>query len=264
MSATLSCADADEAERADAAEAAPELPSFCLCMLLTDCPNRWRPRLQLEARMNLSAFTWYDLVGVLPGASADQIRREYDSKAGLLKPALLSGAPSKVIAAASRAQRMLDAAWTVLGDPASRRKYDEAAGVRRTGGGLSPPENVASQPGWADVGFVGGSPGAAALGVLLALTDWLAPDPHPSQRMAVPDVRGLFFSVGIELTGRLGLHLTAVRLTEQPMPVDGLIVGQQPQPPTKVRRDSELTVQVWHPPARSARASPSMSNLPGT
>ncbi len=82
-SATLSCADAAEAECANAAEAAPELPSFCLCMLLTDCPNRWRPRLQLEARMNLSAFTWYDLVGVLPGASADQIRREYDSKARL-------------------------------------------------------------------------------------------------------------------------------------------------------------------------------------
>ena len=46
--------------------------------------------------MNLSAFTWYDLVGVLPGAPAEQIRREYDSKASLLKPAgLLSGAPSQ-------------------------------------------------------------------------------------------------------------------------------------------------------------------------
>jgi hypothetical protein len=214
--------------------------------------------------MNLSAFTWYDIVGVLPGAPAEQIRREYDDKASLLKPALLSGAPSKVLTAASRSQRMLDAAWTVLGDPTSRQKYDEAVGIRPTGGGLSPPDNVASQPGWADVGFVGGSPGAAALGVLLALTDWLAPHPHPSERMAVPDVRGLFFSVGFELTGRLGLHLTAVRLTDKPMPVDGLIVGQQPEPPKKVRRDSEVTVQVWHPPAHSARSPRSMSKLPGT
>jgi hypothetical protein len=121
-------------------------------MLLTDRPTGGGRACYLEARMNLSAFTWYDLVGVLPGAPAEQIRREYDS----------------------------------------------------------------------------------------------------------------VLSVGFELTGRLGLHLRAVRLTEKPMPVDGLIVGQQPQPPKQVRRDSELTVQVWHPPAHSFRAPRSMSNLPGT
>jgi hypothetical protein len=67
--------------------------------------------------------------------------------------------------------------------------------------------------------------------------------------MTVPDVRGLFYSVGLHIAGRLGLHLVPVRLTQKPMPVDGLIVDQRPQSPAKVHRDSELTVQLWHPPA---------------
>jgi hypothetical protein len=65
-------------------------------------------------------------------------------------------------------------------------------------------------------------------------------------------VRGLFYSVCLDLVGRLDLQVTAVRLTEHPMPVDGLVVGQSPMPPAKIRREGELTVQVWHPSARSA------------
>jgi curved DNA-binding protein CbpA len=202
--------------------------------------------------VELSALTWYDLLGVLPGTSTQEISREYSSNSKLLGPAHLSGAPSQVIAAASRAQRTLDAAWRVLGDPATRRSYDESIGFRRSGDGLASPGSYASQPGLGDVGFVAGSPGAEALGFLMALTDWLAPHPHPSRRLAVPDVRGLFYSVGLELAGRIGLHLTPIRLTQNPMPVDGLIVDQRPQSPTKVRRDSELEVEVWHPPARPA------------
>ena len=33
--------------------------------------------------------------------------------------------------------------------------------------------------------------------------------------------------------------------------VDGLVVAQSPGPATGARRGSALTVQVWHPPARS-------------
>jgi len=69
----------------------------------------------------------------------------------------------------------------------------------------------------------------------------------------LPDVRGLFYSVGLELTGRIGLHLTPIQLTQNPMPTDGLIVDQRPRSPTKVRRDSELEVEVWHPPACPAK-----------
>lgn len=142
-----------------------------------------------EGTMELSAFTWYDILGVLPVASTQQINEEYGSKASLLQPAHSSGAPSRVIAAASRAQQMLDTAWRMLGDPASRRSYDEATGIRRIGDGLAPADSYASQPSLGDVGFVPGSQGAEALGFLMALTDWLAPHPHPARRLAVPDVR---------------------------------------------------------------------------
>jgi hypothetical protein len=42
----------------------------------------------------------------------------------------------------------------------------------------------------------------------------------------VPDLLGLFYSIAVEASGRLGLRLNPVRLTEHPMPVDGLIVDQ--------------------------------------
>jgi PASTA domain len=80
----------------------------------------------------------------------------------------------------------------------------------------------------------------------------LAPHPRPRGRVPVPDVRGLFYAVGLEVAGRLGLQVRAVRLTEHPMPVDGLVVDQSPLPPTTVRRGAPLTVKVWHPPVRSS------------
>ena len=90
------------------------------------------------------------------------------------------------------------------------------------------------------------------VGGLMALTDWLAPHPRPPGRIPVPDVRGLFYAACLEVTGRLGIQVRAVRLTEHPMPVDGLVVDQSPLPPATVRRARPLTVQVWHPPVRSA------------
>jgi len=196
-------------------------------------------------------LTWYDILGVLPGATEDTIRREYDAKTSLLRPELISGAPSTVVRAASRAQGILDAAWEVLGDRVIRERYDEAAGFRRSGEGLARPVDSPSDPGWgpADFGFAGGLRVGALAGGLMALSDWLAPHPGPPRRVPVPDVRGLFYSVGLEVAGRLGLQVTAVRLTPHPMPVDGLIVDQSPPPAGTVRRASTLTVRVWHPPS---------------
>ena len=84
-------------------------------------------------------ITWYAILGVLPGASSGEIQEAYDAKAGVLRPELISGAPSKVLTAASRAQGILDAARRALGDPVSRERYDESAGLGRSGGGLAPP-----------------------------------------------------------------------------------------------------------------------------
>ena len=201
-----------------------------------------------------NGITWYDILGVLPGASADTIQQAYDAKASLLRPPLISGAPSKVLAAAARAQAILDAARRALADPADREHDDQTAGERRDGRGLVQAEDVPSEPGWgpADFDFAAGQPGEEALGALMALTDWLAPQAHPPRRIPVPDVRGLFYAVCLEVAGRLDLKVTAVRLTEHPLPVDGLVVDQSPLPPAKVRRASTLTVQLWHPPAGSA------------
>lgn len=200
-------------------------------------------------------ITWYDILGVLPGASVRDIQDQYDGKARLLRPELLSGSPSTVVMAASRAQRILDAAWRGLGDPANRERYDEAAGFHRSSEGLAPPRDYPSDPGFgpADSGYPGGVRAEELLGGLMALTDWLAPHPHQPSRIPAPDFWGLFYSVCLEVAGRLGLHLTTVRLTEHPMPVDGLIVDQSPLPPAKIRRVGTLTVNVWHPPARSAK-----------
>src|SRR5215813_10132839 len=92
-------------------------------------------------------ITWYDVLGALPGASAEEIRREYDSKASLLRPELIAGSPSTVVTAVSRAQGILDSAWRVVGDPVRRKGYDEAIGLRRRGGGLARCERFPSEPG---------------------------------------------------------------------------------------------------------------------
>ena len=44
--------------------------------------------------------SWYDVLGVLPGASAAKIQRIYDAKVSLLQPELISGAPPNVVKAA--------------------------------------------------------------------------------------------------------------------------------------------------------------------
>jgi len=197
-------------------------------------------------------FSWYDVLGVLPGASAEKIQRTYDAKTSLLRPELISGAPSNVVRAASQAQGILDAARHVLGDPVSRERYDEAAGFRPRGDGLARPAGFPSDPGWgpADFNFAGGIAGEEVLGSIMALTNWLAPHPRPPGRIPVPDVRGLFHAVCLEVAGRLGIQVRAVRLTGHPMAVDGLVVDQSPLPPATIRRARPLTVQVWHPPAR--------------
>ena len=188
----------------------------------------------------------------------DTIQQAYEAKARLLRPPLMSGAPSKVLTAASRAQAILDAARRALVNPADRERYDQAAGLRRDVPGLAQAQDVPTEPGWRadDFDFAAGQPGEEALGVLMALTDVLTPHSHPPRRIPVPDVRGLFYSVCVEVAGRLDLRVTAVRLTEHPMPVDGLVVDQSPLPPAKVRRAGTLTVQVWHPSAGSAGQGP--------
>ena len=199
----------------------------------------------MQAALPGSGMTWYDILGVMPGAEARKIEQKYDAKAALLRPELISGAPPNVLTAVMRAQELLDTAREVLGDPESRKRYDEAVGLRRSGGGLG-------QPGMtpADLG-ISGELDADVVGGLPPLTGWLGPRRRRNRSVAVPDVRGLFYHVCLEVATRRGLHVRTVRLTERPMAVDGLVVDQDPRPPTKLYRRDTLTVQLWHPPARS-------------
>ena len=80
-------------------------------------------------------MTLYDILGLLPSASAEKIRRAYQARMRLLGPEMISGASSKVLAAVDRAQASAEQAWRVLGDPASRERYDRQAGLRSAEGG---------------------------------------------------------------------------------------------------------------------------------
>jgi len=199
-------------------------------------------------------MTWYDVLDVLPTARHQDVRRRYEAKCRQLDPGQIAGAPSSVIAAADRARAALEAAWRVLGDPIERERYDEQVGIRRPGSGLERPVAVPSEPRAEDPdGYPAGYAGmraAAVVGMFTALADRLAPHPRPPRRVAVPDVRGLFMGPCLHAVARAGLRIETVRLTEHPMPVEGLVVDQSPRAPAELQRHGELTVSVWHPPAR--------------
>jgi len=183
-----------------------------------------------------STVTWYDVLGVLPDASQDDIRAAWQARREALAPGLLDGAPPAVLAAADRAVRAVDEAGRVLGNDATRTAYDADIGVTRPGEGLEPPDAGPTGP---DV----------TLGKRWTTADQEAlEDPVRPAHVAAPDVGGLFYRACVEVAGRAGLHVASVTLTAHPMPVEGLVVGQEPAPGQRVHTDSTLTVQLWHPP----------------
>ena len=69
---------------------------------------------------------------------------------------------------------------------------------------------------------------------MLTLGGFLGPQPRRANQVPVPDVRGLFYDVCMEVVGRRGVQVRSVQLTPHPMPVDGLVVDQSPRPPGKL------------------------------
>jgi PASTA domain/DnaJ domain len=197
-------------------------------------------------------LSYYDVLGVMPGASADEIRQSYNAKMSVLAPSMIAGAPSKAIAVVDRASAALEVARRILLDPAERRRYDTEIGILRPGTGLAAPVSVPSagswtrQPGW---GGAGADPGAVVAGVG-AIADWLAPHPASRRHVAVPDVRGLFIGAARRFLTMTGLRAEVVQLTKDPAPVEGLVVDQSPRADARVRRSTTVTVQVWHPARR--------------
>ena len=110
------------------------------------------------------AITWYEVLGVLPGAEPDKIRRKYDARTNLLRPEMIAGAPSNVVRAVNRAQNFLDTAWEILGDPASRNRYDEAAACGARAGTCAIRAATRRAPGWGRGLGIAGDLGGDAVG----------------------------------------------------------------------------------------------------
>ncbi len=68
--------------------------------------------------------THYDTLGVRPGADQAALRAAYLAKARAHHPDRHIDAPPAERARAARTMRDVNAAWTVLSDPAARRDYD--------------------------------------------------------------------------------------------------------------------------------------------
>lgn len=199
----------------------------------------------------MAQITWYDVLGVTAGASDDTLRYAHEERMRQLSPSLFSGASSAVLQAASRARELVDAAWRVLGDPDRRQRYDAEIGVRG-----QPRQGFAEAPSYGPTASDALLGAAFArnlvLAVALALRGMVPQPALPRQRVVVPDLRGLFYQPCRDIVTLAGLRLAVVRLTADPMPAEGLVVGQSPQAGASVRQQSTLTVRLWHPPRTRA------------
>jgi hypothetical protein len=77
--------------------------------------------------------THYDVLGVTPAASADQIKRAYYRRARSYHPDGHAGSSVALLEEAQRAMADLNAAWRVLRDPETRAAYDSTLAVQTVG-----------------------------------------------------------------------------------------------------------------------------------
>jgi len=122
-------------------------------------------------------ITFYEELGVAPGASSEEIRDAFRALARLLHPDQQTDAPLK--ATAEKQMRKLNRIYAVLSDPERRRQYDEALDHECGPLVLTGP---AFRPGLMKV--AGRTAWAAAILCSAALLIWLASEttPEPQSR----------------------------------------------------------------------------------
>jgi hypothetical protein len=226
-------------------------------------------------RGSLSA-NYYEVLGVSADASAEEVRDAYLAKTERLRLQRFVGAPTDVITAVKRASVAVEAAWHVLGEPDSRANYDRElvakpsdhgeSHVRRSAWrerhaehvwtmeqklglpmttvlGLRPPERISPGKPSREGLAVTPAPTYALGDSLASIANWLAPHGKVSRNVAVPSLFGLRAIDALYTAFKADLHIEFVRLTEHPTG-DGIVVDQDPQAGTTVRRGSTVTVQA--------------------
>ena len=82
----------------------------------------------------MSGITWYDVLGVLPDATPEDIHAAWQAEKGRAAAGRAGGGFAECVVAAARARQVVEGAWGVLGDPVVRERYDEEIGFARRGG----------------------------------------------------------------------------------------------------------------------------------
>ena len=146
----------------------------------------------------------YEVIGVAPGATTEEIHARYVAKVGMLDPSCHAGADPEVLVLARRAQERLHQAWETLKDASSRRCYDELLG--QASEGHQEPEDALgrpplSSPSWPNIPAPSGRLGAL-LAVPAAVADWLAPGPRRPRKVVVPE----FLAMNVSQTSAIALR----------------------------------------------------------
>ncbi len=87
------------------------------------------------------------------------------------------------------------------------------------------------------------------MALLDELAGWLRPRHRLPRKVLVPDFRGMRVGDSRHEALRAGVKIHLTRLIDNPAPVEGIIIDQQPSAGTRVKRGCTVNVSVFHEPA---------------